>query len=326
MSAPADVRQRLQQVARRNIVRAVELYAQGVGNRGVLTNPEVIGARRLLDFQLSRPAFRPDPETRVEQVKVRHEDGQVRGEWVERPGIATRTDAVLLYVHGGAFISGSPKSHRGLTSELSRRTGLSVFSLEYRLAPQHRFPAAADDVLRAYSWLLASGVDASRIVVAGDSAGGHLALGLTPRAVRAGLPAPAAIVGFSPLVDPSMALSGGRERELTHRDSFVAANAGRAAIRRYHPGVPADHPELLLTEDDLSVLPPVLVQASSDEILAADAEAYIATLRAAGGTGELRLWPRQMHVFQVAFRLSRSAREALDDAEAFIARYVPSPS
>lgn len=322
MSAPTDVRRRLQQATRRNIFRAVEFYAQGVGQRGVLTNAEVYGARRLLEYQLSRPGFRADPATVVEAVRARHDDGQVRGEWVERPGVSTRESAVVLYVHGGAFISGSPKSHRGLTSELSQRTGLSVFSLDYRLAPEYRFPAAADDVLRAYSWLLTSGVAASRIVVAGDSAGGHLALGLSPRAVRAGLPAPAAIVAFSPLVDPSMSLSAGRERELTRRDSFVGANAGRAAIRRYHPGIPADHPELLLVEDDLSVLPPVLIQASSAEILAADAETYIEALRAAGGQGELRLWPRQMHVFQVAFRISRSAREALDDAQAFIARHV----
>jgi acetyl esterase/lipase len=317
------VRRRVARVTRRNSYRAVSLYAQGLGLRGTMTYPEVRGLRALLEFQLSRPAFRPDPQTLVEQVRARHEGGQVRGEWVERPGVRTRGDAVLLYVHGGAFVAGSPRSHRGLTSELSRRLQRSVFSVDYRLAPEYRFPTAAEDVLRAYSWLLASGVPAKRIVVAGDSAGGHLALGLTPRAVRAGLPAPAAVIGFSPLVDPSMALSGGRERELTHRDRLVAAAAGRAAIRLYHPGVPGDHPELLLTNDDLSVLPPVLIQASAAEILAADAEHYITALHAAGGAGEVRLWPRQFHVFHVAFRVSRAAAEALDDVEEFVQKIVP---
>jgi acetyl esterase/lipase len=259
----------------------------------------------------------------LEQVRERFETGQVRGEWVERPGFRTRESAVLLYVHGGAFVSGSPRSHRGLTSELARRLNRSVFSVDYRLAPEHRFPAAADDVLRAYAWLLASGLPAARIVVAGDSAGGHLALGLTPRALRAGLPAPAAVVAFSPVVDPSMALSAQRERDLTHRDRLIGTNAGRAAMRRYHPGVAADHPELLLTNDDLSVMPPVLIQASASEILAADAEHYMTALHAAGAAGDLRLWPRQMHVFQVAFRISRAAGEALDDVEEFVQKIVP---
>src|SRR5438067_823958 len=83
----------------------------------------------------------------------RRADGQVRGEWVEAPGVATRDASVILYVHGGAFIAGSTRSHRGLVAELSARTGRSCFSVSYRLAPEHRFPAAADDVLRAYSWL-----------------------------------------------------------------------------------------------------------------------------------------------------------------------------
>jgi acetyl esterase/lipase len=310
-------------MTRRNSYRAVELYAQGLSLRGSMSWAEVRGLRALLEFQLSRPAMRPDPETQLELVRAVHEGRQVRGEWVERPGVRTRSHSVVLYAHGGAFVAGSPRSHRGLTSELSRRLGRSVFSVDYRLAPEYRFPAASDDVLRAYSWLLARGVPASRIVVMGDSAGGHLALGMTPRAVRAGLPAPAAVVGFSPLVDPSMELSKARERELVRRDRLVGSGAGRAAIRRYHPGVPLDHPELLLTNDDLSALPPVLIQASSDEILAADAEAYIEALEKAGGHGELRLWPRQWHVFQVAFRISRSAVEALDQVEKFVAQHVP---
>jgi acetyl esterase/lipase len=322
-TARTTVRRRVARATRRNSYRAVGLYAQGLGLRGTMTYPEVRGLRALLEFQLARPAFRPDPRTLVEQVRARHGGGQVRGEWVERPGIRTRGDAVVLYVHGGAFVSGSPRSHRGLTSELSRRLHRSVFSVDYRLAPEYRFPAAADDVLRAYAWLLSSGVPAERVVVAGDSAGGHLALGLTPRAVRAQLPAPAAVVAFSPLVDPSMALSGARQREAETRDRLIGAAAGRAAIRLYHRGVGTEHPELLLTNDDLSVLPPVLIQASADEILAADAEHYMTALHAAGGVGDLRLWPRQVHVFQVAFRISRAAAEALDDVQEFVQKIVP---
>jgi acetyl esterase/lipase len=316
----STARRALTRRTQRHAIRAFELYARGVGLRGKLSNPEVRGLRVLLDWQMTRVAVAADPDTLVEPVRVRHGGGQVRGEWVERPGVHTRDEAVLLYIHGGAFVAGSLRSHRGLVSELSARTGRSVFSVDYRLAPEYRFPAAADDVLRAYSWLLASGLPANRIVLAGDSAGGHLALGLPPRAVRAGLPVPAGVVAFSPLVDPSMALSAERERADGGRGLLAGAGAGRATIRRYHPGVAADHPELLLTNDDLSVMPPVLIQASSAEILAADAEHYVDQMRLAGGSAELRLWPRMVHVFQVAHRVSRSASEALDDAAAFIAR------
>jgi acetyl esterase/lipase len=262
--------------------------------------------------------MRADPATQVEQVRFRRADGQVRGEWVEAPGVHTRDRSVVLYVHGGAFVAGSTRSHRGLVAEISARSGRSCFSVSYRLAPEHRFPAAADDVLRAYSWLLAHDLDPQQIVVMGDSAGGHLALGLGPRAIRAGLPVPAGIVAFSPVVDVSMALCAEYEREHGRDALFAGASAGRAAMSLYHRGTPADHPELTLTQDDLTGMPPVLIQASSSEMLAGDARHYAQTLEAAGGDVRLRFWPRQYHVFQVAHRLSRNASQALDEAVAFV--------
>ena len=299
-------------------MRALELYSQAVARRGRLLRSEVRALRVMLDWQMTRPELGADPATRVEQVRLRHADGQVRGEWVEAPGVATRDRSVVLYVHGGAFVAGSTRSHRGLVAEISARTGRSCFSLSYRLAPEHCFPAAADDVLRAYSWLLSRDLAASRIVVIGDSAGGQLALGLGPRAIRAGLPVPAGIVAFSPVVDVSMALCEAYEQEHGRDGLFAGAGAGRAAISLYHRGTPADHPELTLTRDDLSGMPPVLVQASSSEMLAGDAQHYADALAAAGGDVRLHLWPRQYHVFQVAHRLSRSASEALDETAAFV--------
>ncbi|MDT4919263.1 MAG: epsilon-lactone hydrolase [Pseudonocardiales bacterium] len=286
--------------------------------RGRLLRSEVRALRVMLDWQLTRPEFAADPATQVEQVRFRRVDGQVRGEWVEAPGIATREKSVVLYVHGGAFVAGSTRSHRGLVAELSARTMRSCFSVSYRLAPEHPFPAAADDVLRAYAWLLAQGLDPHRIVVIGDSAGGHLALGLSPRAIRAGLPVPAGVIAFSPVVDVSMALSVAHEREHGRDGLFAGADAGRAAMSSYGRGVPGDHPELTLTGDDLTGMPPVLIQASSAEMLAGDARHYAEALEVAGGDVRIRFWPRQYHVFQVAHRLSRSASEALDEAAAFV--------
>jgi monoterpene epsilon-lactone hydrolase len=298
----------------RRAARGVELYMRGLANRR-MTLPEVTAFRGLAELYLSQAMFRPDPSTTVEAVRVSHDGGHVHGEWVERPGISTRDTSVVLYAHGGGFVAFSPRTHRGMVSEIAARTGRSVFSVDYRMAPEYHFPAAADDVLRAYSWLLASGVPAASIVVAGDSAGGHLALGLTPRAVRAGLPAPAAVVGLSPLVDPSMGLSEAWEID---RGKRGFASAARAVVGLYPRRVPLDHPELLLTEDDLGVLPPVLVQASEAEPLIADANAYVEALRAAGGDATLQTWPRRPHVFQIAFRVSGAASQALDDLATFV--------
>ncbi|HSV38862.1 MAG TPA: alpha/beta hydrolase [Nocardioidaceae bacterium] len=293
--------------------RGVELYMRGLSNRR-MTLPEVTAFRGMAELYLAQAMFRPDPSTEVEQVRVPHDGGQVHGEWVER-GPSTRDSSVVLYVHGGAFVAFSPRTHRGMVSEIAARTGRSVFSVDYRMAPEYRFPSAADDVLRAYSWLLASGVPASQIVVAGDSAGGHLALGLTPRAVRAGLPAPAAVVGISPLVDPSMELASGWVAARGRPDSFTPA--ARATVGLYPRRMPLDHPELLLTNDDLSVMPPTLIQVSASEPLMADAEAYVEAMRAAGGDVSLHSWKGKPHVFQIAFRVSKTASEALDELAAF---------
>lgn len=295
-------------------VAGLDRYLRGLARRR-MTLAEVTAFRGLAELYLARATYRADPSTLVQQVRARHDAGHVHGEWVER-GPSTRAESVVLYVHGGAFVAFSPRTHRGLVSELAARTERSVFSVDYRMAPEYRFPAAADDVLRAYSWLLATGVPAERIVVAGDSAGGHLALGLTPRAVRAGLPTPAAVVGISPLVDPSMNLAEAWELKSRGVSSF--AGLGRAVVGLYPRRIDPNHPELLLTNDDLSVLPPVLIQVSEAEPLIADAEAYADALRAAGGDVTLQTWPHRPHVFQIAFRVSRAADEALDRIADFV--------
>ncbi|WP_235900391.1 alpha/beta hydrolase [Lolliginicoccus suaedae] len=274
--------------------------------------------RLFLDRYLTRPPFRAHPDTRVEQVRARTEGGQVRGEWVERPGAGARDGGVLLYVHGGGFVSGSPLSHRGLTSELSSRSQRPVFSVDYRRAPEHPYPAAADDVLRAYRWLLDSGLGPEQIVVCGDSAGGHLALGLPPRAHRAGLAVPAGVVALSPVIDPTMTLSRHWMAEKHPKAPAYYTDAARALMAPNWRGVAVTDPELLLTVDDLAVMPPVLVQASDAELLTGDAEHYIERLNEIGGTGTLSLYRRRVHVFQVAHRVSKTASRALDE----IARFV----
>ncbi|MCE5291233.1 MAG: alpha/beta hydrolase [Nocardiaceae bacterium] len=317
------VARNVRRIVTRGGLRAAGQYTRGMAARETLTMPEVRAMRIMLERYMTRPAMAADRSTRVEQVRADFEGGQVRGEWVERPGVGPRTENVILYIHGGGFVAGSPLSHRGLTSEISARTGRPVFSVDYRRAPEYPYPAAADDALRAYKWLLASGLDASQIVVAGDSAGGHLTLGLSPRAKRAGLPTPAGVVALSPVVDPQMALSRRwvRDHDADLPDYFT--DAGRTLMAAHWRNVSAEHREMLLTNDDLTVMPPVLVQASDNELLAGDAEHYVERLNAVGGKGRLHLYHNKFHVFQVSHRVSKNASQALDEIAEFVDEVSP---
>jgi monoterpene epsilon-lactone hydrolase len=239
----------------------------------------------------------------------------VRGEWVRGPR-ARRDDAVILYVHGSAYAICSARTHRGITTRLSQATGLPVFSCDYRLAPRHRFPSAADDVRAAYEWLLAEGHDPGRIVLAGDSAGGHLAVDLTLQLIREGAPPPAALVLFSPLLDPTMELAAGRER--VRRDPMITAGKAARLLDLYFVDQDRAAPRLSFSFDGAGLFPATLVQAGGREMMAADAEELARALVESGGRCELEVWPGQMHVFQALSRIVPEAEAAIARAAGFV--------
>lgn len=238
-----------------------------------------------------------------------------RGEWVRGPG-AERDDAVILYIHGSAYTICSARTHRGITSRLSQRTGLPVFACDYRLAPRHRFPAAADDVRAAYDWLIGEGHDPSRIVLAGDSAGGHLAVDLALELIREDHPAPAALVAFSPVLDLSMSLAAARER--MRPDPMISAARAARLLDLYLVGQDHAAPRLRFSFDGADRFPPTLVQAGGREMLAADAIELARGLESAGARCRLEIWPDQMHVFQALSRVVPEADRALDVAAEFV--------
>ncbi|MDQ6526956.1 alpha/beta hydrolase [Nocardioides sp. LHD-245] len=239
----------------------------------------------------------------------------VRGEWVRAPG-AERDDAVVLYIHGSAFTICSARTHRGLTTRLSARTGLPVFACDYRLAPSHRFPSAADDVRAAYDWLLGEGHDPARIVLAGDSAGGHLAVDLALELIREGRTPPAALVAFSPVLDLSMSLAAARER--MRPDPMISAAKAARMLDLYVAGHDPKAARLAFTFDGADRFPPTLVQAGGAEMLAADAIELARGLSSSGAECRLEIWPDQMHVFQALPRIVPEADHALDAAAAFV--------
>ena len=200
---------------------------------------------------------------------------------------------------------------------MSRRAGLPVYSVDYRLAPEHPFPAAVDDTLDAFKYLLEEGYAAERIIVAGDSAGGHLAIGLVAELTRNELPEPAGLVLFSPLVDPSFDTAARLEREA--RDPLFTAGAARRILSLYTSAGDPQDARLALLSGDAALMPPVFVHAGGREMLAADTQrARASGCDDAGIENESRVWPGQMHVFQMLYELVPEARESLDQAAAFI--------
>ncbi|MGH3584601.1 MAG: alpha/beta hydrolase, partial [Mycobacterium sp.] len=254
-------------------------------------------------------------------------DGRrVVGEWVRGAGVAggqersdsgirPATDGCVYFLHGSGYALCSPRTHRRLTAWLSRLTGLPVFCVDYRLAPRHRFPAAAVDVRSGWDWLCTEEPFApERIVIAGDSAGGHLAVDLL---LQSDVEHPAGVVLLSPLVDLTFGLA--RAREELRRDPAIRAVDAAKMIGLYCAGTDVTHPRLTLDVAGGRRMPPMLIQAGGGEMLVADARKLAADATAAGGDCELQVWPDQVHVFQALPRLSPEAVPAMRQVAEFVA-------
>lgn len=253
--------------------------------------------------------------TEVEHVDVRLADGRrVVGEWVRGAGVTDRRQAIY-YVHGSGYALCSPRTHRRLTGWLSRLTGLPVFCVDYRLAPRYRFPTAADDVRAGWDWLRTDcGLDPHHMVIAGDSAGGHLAVDLL---LQPGVAHPAAMALLSPLFDLTFGLA--RAREALRDDPAIRASDAARLIGLYCAGTDLNHGRLTLDVAGGRPMPPTLIQAGGAEMLQADARTLHNDIRAAGGDCELQIWPDQVHVFQALPRLTPEAAPAVREITAFIA-------
>jgi epsilon-lactone hydrolase len=191
---------------------------------------------------------------------------------------------LVLVLHGSGYLICSSRTHRGFASHLSQYSGMPAFAIDYRLAPEHPFPAAEDDAFAAYRWLLAEGHDPAKIGIAGDSAGRHLAVVLVLRLQGEGLPAPAALALFGPLIDPAYRASIADMR--TRRQPLDPRSAARAAARAaalYVGAHDVDDPRLCLLNADLSDFPPTQLHYGTREVMRADAEAFARRLAASGG-------------------------------------------
>ena len=227
--------------------------------------------------------------------------------------------AIVYYLHGGGYFFGSPKTHRQINLALARAVGGPGYSLDYRLAPEHPYPAAVDDALRGYRWLLAKHPRA-RIIIAGDSAGGGLALATMLAARTAKLSLPAAFIGYSPWTD--LAVTGDSVAHNAGRCAMFTPKGIHAAAKLYLGDADPRDPLASPLYGDLAGLPPMLLFASRDEILHHDTTRLAAKAKAAGVCVELIEKDRLPHVWPIFVRLLPEGGEALKTAEAFMARVV----
>jgi epsilon-lactone hydrolase len=251
-------------------------------------------------------------------VSCRHvsADG-VDGEWIV-PADAPR-DKAILYFHGGGFRIGSVTSHRDLIARMAEASGCRVLAINYRLAPEHRFPAALDDALRAYGWMLGQGLKQANIAFAGDSAGGNLVLGamLALRA-RSG-PLPAAGVLMSPWTD--LAATGASYESRATADPIHQRAMIKALAKNYlgEHGDPRD-PLASPLYADVAGLPPLLIQVGDRETVLDDSTSFADKARAAGVEVELEVWDNMIHVFQMFGTELAEARQAVASIAKFLAR------
>jgi monoterpene epsilon-lactone hydrolase len=319
-------------IVKAGFVAALQLLRRASGGSPTADSEEeelreyALGMRAQLETLASRlPAgrtvlFRDADDTPVPGLWVA--DGRalppVGEDQVSGLGCAT-ADRVVLHLHGGAYVMGSARTHRGLAAALSRTSHAQVLLPDYRLAPEDLHPAALDDALAAYRWLVEDrGFPPARIAVSGDSAGGGLGLSLLYAARDAGLPLPACYVGLSPWTD--LAGTGGSLEELDDIDPWLSADLILPAARAYAGTTALEDPLVSPLYGDLEGLPPMLIHVGSDEILRDDAVRLVERARAAGVDASLGLFPGLWHVFQ-AFPLPES-RASLREIGAFIRRHT----
>jgi epsilon-lactone hydrolase len=251
-------------------------------------------------------------------------DTPMRGEWL-LPNTSNMADdgaTTILYLHGGGYYFCSPQTHRSLVFALARRSRARIFSLDYRLAPEYPFPAALDDALAAYRWLVADGISPRTIVIAGDSAGGGLALATLLALRDAGDPLPAGGLLFSPWTD--LAATGASITSNDGRDPmFLGAAIGRAA-KPYLGDADPRNPRASPVYGRFDGLPPLFIQVGDTEVLLDDSTRVADRARAAGVTVDLEIWPKMPHVFQMFAPFMPEANRALDHAASFI-RVIATP-
>lgn len=266
---------------------------------------------RAFSEKISRPLSLPNGVT-CQSLTV---DG-VSIEWIVPPNVSSKS--VIVYLHGGAWVLGWYNNHRMLAAHIGQASQSRVLAVDYRLAPEYPFPAALEDSLAAYRWLLKYGIEPNQIVIAGDSAGGNLALTTLMALGDDGDPLPAGAVCISPMTD----LTGSGETLHTNKDVLLTPKFALSMSRYYIGNQDARLPLISPHYGDMTGLPPLLIHAGEDEILLSDAKRLANNARYAGVDVTLVVWPKMWHVWHTYVPYLPEAKQAVNAIGSFVLKHV----
>lgn len=251
------------------------------------------------------------------QIRIqRTSDPGVLSEMIEMSG---SEPGIILYLHGGAFALGSVNSHRELISRVVKETNCKALAVNYPLAPENPFPAALEDAIKAYEWLLKSGYLPSQICIAGDSAGGGLAISTLLALQEKGIPLPAGAFCFSPWFD--LTLSGNSIIENMKVDPILCGEVLKKYVDYYIGDHQPTEPLISPLFADLNGLPPLLIHSGRDEILLDDSVRFYEKAKNAGVDITLTIWDDMFHVFQL-FSFLPATKESIKQVSAFVSQFI----
>ena len=291
-------------------------------------NPEIAAVRQLLAQSPMAPSTSTDfaalraglesfagalPLVEGATVEAMSLDG-VACERVAAPGASA--ERAIVYLHGGGYAIGSPRTHRALAAQFSAASGATAYVIDYPLAPEHPFPAGLNAAVAAYQGLLTQGLKPANIVIAGDSAGGGLTLAAALKLRAMNAPMPAGLFCMSPWADLSQ--SGESHRTHAGRDPIVLTESQMAWSVIYAGKTPVSDPMVSPVKGDFTKLPPILVHVGTEEVLLSDALAVAARAGEAGVECTLVIAPEMIHVWHAFFPLLTAARTAIADAGSWI--------
>jgi len=243
--------------------------------------------------------------------------GGVPAEWLIPPGISN--GRVVLYLHGGSYICGSPNSHRSLVANIAIASKARALVIDYRMAPEHPHPAAVEDAVTAYKWLLSNKVDSKHLAVVGDSAGGGLSVALLVSLRDRNVPLPAACVCLSPWTD--LAFTGESWKSKAAVDLIIYDYKELAFAKMYLGGLDPKTPLASPLYADLKGLPPLLVQVGTDEVLLSDSTRLVDRAQQAGVNAVIDEWEKMQHVWQFAASFIPEGRRAIERIGEFVDKY-----
>lgn len=285
------------------------LAARGLQNT-YRHHKDISAMRRSIDNN-SKLFIRLDPKASISKI----DHGSLKGDWIKP--VSMRSEIIILYLHGGSFIMGKPENFRTFLTYLCPRVKAEILALDYPLAPEYPFPAGLENAHEAYKWILKSGYDPGKIVIAGDSAGGGLALSLAQRIRDSKEPMPASIVCLNPWLDLDLDYS--KLNDALKKDKFLSAPVAELSIKCYVKDEKRNNPLISPLYADLTGFPPIFLQTGTKDTLVDQARDFEERAKKQNAVITLDIWDGMPHDWQVIMVSNvKESREAIDNICTFI--------